>query len=274
MYDPAPRSPAPVLFEVEPESVSESGAPPQAWRSGPGLDDAAPPAGEKQAANALAGPDDIPELTPELAERRSAATSYGDLAAIIRLQSIEIERLALENDRIAERLDDVHRRHDAEQAMRQDLEQQVLHLNARPEAPAPVVDVEEMRRAARESMNAEIKPVLMSILDLLETALPRNATAPAEAPAEAPTEAPAGTSSAPPSPTRYDSPVVEDFLRLPDILTRPLEELTTRAVEPGPKPSRAIGQRPADAPRTTRVQHPAPPRAALPAMFAWVSLFS
>ena len=290
MYDPAPRSPAPVLFEVEQErereSVRESGAPPQAWRSGPGLDDAAPPAGEKQAANTLARPDDIRELTPELATRRSAATSYGDLAAIIRLQSTEIERLALENDRIAARLGDVHRRHDDERDRRRGLEQQVLHLSARAEPPAPVVDVEEMRRAARESMSAEIKPALMAILDLLETALPRNAGTPAEVPAEVPAEASAETSSAPPPPTRHDSPVVEDFLRLPDILTRPLEELTTREIAPGPKPFRAIEQHLAEAPGTMHVQHPIPPqatprvppraapRATLPGMFAWTNLFS
>ena len=274
MYDPAPRSPAPILFEVESESESEteseSDATSQTWRGGSRRDDTTPLSGEKQAATALVGPADMPELTPELATRRSAATNYGDLAAIIRLQSTEIERLALENDRLDERLDDAHQRHDAEQDLRQDLEQQVLRLNARPEAPAPVIDVEEMRRAAREGMSAEIKPVLMAILDLLETTLPRNAVEPPEKPAE--------TLAETPSPACHDTPFAEDFLRLPDILTRPLEELTARALEPASKPLRAIEQHPADAPRTTPVQHASPPlaahRAALPGMFAWTSLFS
>jgi hypothetical protein len=111
--------------------------------------------------------DEIPELTPELAPRRSAATNYGDLAAIIRLQSTEIERLALENDRLAARMDAVHQRQETEQNQCRDLEQRLREANARNENPAQAFDVVEIRRAAREGMSAEIKPVLVAILDLL-----------------------------------------------------------------------------------------------------------
>ncbi len=215
--------------------------------------------------------DEIPELTPELVPRRSAATNYGDLAAIIRLQSTEIERLALENDRLATRMDAVHHRQETEQNQRRDLEQRLREANARNEIPAPAFDVEEIRRAAREGMSAEIKPVLVAILDLLESTLSHTSEAakPMAAEAEAPVPAPAD----------LIAEIKSDFHRLPDILTRPLEELTNRSDNSGSAPDRVM-EPPAPAPQPApRLERPratykeTQPRA-IPGFVPWTNVFS
>ncbi len=209
--------------------------------------------------------DEIPELTPELVPRRSAATNYGDLAAIIRLQSTEIERLALENDRLAARMDAVHHRQETEQNQRRDLEQRLREANARNEIPAPAFDVEEIRRAAREGMSTEIKPVLVAILDLLESTLSHTSDAAKPVQAEAPV----------PAPIDLIAEIKGDFHRLPDILTRPLEELTSRSGNSGSAPDRVM-EPPAPAPRVERPRatyKETQPRA-IPSIVPWTNLFS
>lgn len=270
MQNHARLSQAQALFKES--RVTDDADLPDIWRSEPGNDEAAAGAesAEEPAMSGIAGPDDIPELTPELATRRSATTSYGDLAAIIRLQSTEIERLAEENDRLAVQLNAVTQFHANEQRQRRGLEQQVRELSARLEAPAPMpaVYLDDIRRAARDSMSAEIKPVLMSILDLLESALLRNAEAPPKRPQH---------------PVSLGAQVVEEFRQLPDILTRPLEELTAPVGDTAPTPAVAA-ERPApmptQEPRATR--QPSSERKAraegrstvLPSVFAWTNLFS
>ena len=135
------------------------------------------------------------------------------LAAIIRLQSTEIERLALENDRLAARLDAVNQFLEDEQNRRRDLDRQRHEMSLRNEPPAAAFDVAEIRRAAREGMSSEIKPVLMAILDLLESALPRGTetakpTADVEAP---PASAPVSASAS------LISEVMDEFQQLPEI---------------------------------------------------------
>jgi hypothetical protein len=215
--------------------------------------------------------DEVPELTPELAPRRSAATNYGDLAAIIRLQSTEIERLALENDRLAARMDAVHQRQETEQNQRRDLEQRLREANARNENPAPAFDVVEVRRAAREGMSTEIKPVLVAILDLLESTLSTTSEAPKPPKAEADAQVPA--------PVDLIAEIKGEFHPLPDILTRPLEELTGRLGNSGPAPDQVM-EPPAPAPKPApRVEQPratykdAQPRA-IPTIVPWTNLFS
>ncbi len=213
--------------------------------------------------------DEIPELTPELVPRRSAATNYGDLAAIIRLQSTEIERLALENDRLAARMDAVHQQQETELNQRRDLEQRLREANARSEIPAPAFDVAEIRRAAREGMSAEIKPVLVAILDLLESTLSHTSEATKPVQAEAPV----------PAPIDLIAEIKGDFHRLPDILTRPLEELTSRSGNSGSAPDRVM-EPPAPAPQPApRFGRPGAtyketqPRA-IPGIVPWTNLFS
>ena len=193
------------------------------------------------------------------------------LAAIVRLQSTEIERLALENDRLAGRLDAINRVHEVEQKQRRDLEQQLREASARALPPAQAFDVEEVRTAAREGMSAEIKPVLVSILDLLESTLPRTADAVTSAEMEA---APV------PPPADLVAEVMSDFHRLPEILTRPLDELTRGSDNTVAAPERRIEHPPAPvAPREPRVRQPRPPRfeaqsSPMPSIFAWTNLFS
>ncbi len=192
------------------------------------------------------------------------------LAAIIRLQSTEIEHLALENDRLAARLDAVHQLHEDQQTQRRDLERQLREASARNEPPAQVFDTEEIRRAAREGMSAEIKPVLVAILDLLESTLPHDAEA--EKPAAVVGGAPG------PIPASLTAEVMNDFHQLPEILTRPLKELLSDAGKAGPAPQPAADL-PAPDPEETRWRRPHPPRlqarpSVTPNAFAWINLIS
>jgi len=188
--------------------------------------------------------------------------SRSALAAIIRLQSTEIERLALENDRLAARLDAVHQRHENERTQRRDLERQLREASTRDQPPAPTFDVEEIRRAAREGMSAEIKPVLVAIIDLLESTLLRGAEA--EKPAAKVGGAPVST------PADRAAEVGTDFHQLPEILTRPLEELLSDPGKAGPAPV---------PPKVPRWRRPGPhrhkaQRSVTPSAFAWINLIS
>ena len=192
------------------------------------------------------------------------------LAAIIRLQSTEIERLALENDRLAACLDAVRQLHEDEQTQRRDQERQLREANARNEPPAPAFDVEEIRRAVREGMSAEIKPVLVAILDLLESTLPRGAEA--EQPPAVVGGAPVSTAAS------LAAEMMNDFHRLPEILTRPLEELMSGPGNAGSAPQ-PIADLPAPVPEQTRRCRPRPPRhhaqpSVMPSAFAWTNPFS
>ncbi len=206
---------------------------------------------------------DSPEPAPEAAAPCSAAASNGDLAAVIRLQSTELERVVLENERLMSRLDIFFQLHENDQRMRQELQEQILCLNQRAEAAAPAYDIDALRRDTRECMIQEIRPVLVAILDLLERSLPEPGREPGRAP---------------PQPAR-NPPPTEEFLHLPKILTRPLEELAGLAEEtPARRHTAAV---PAEVrngdtqiERPKRQVHKDGPDKALPSVFAWTSLFS
>ena len=259
MNKQAPLSPARALYQ-ELRETEEAGLL-DPWAAPRESDDQTPAATDKiERIHAVDGDDPSDFLQP-----RSA------LAAIVRLQSTEIERLALENDRLAGRLDAINRCHEVEQKQRRDLEQQLREARARAQPPAQVFDAEEVRAAAREGMSAEIKPVLVSILDLLESTLPRSADA----------ETSAEMAAAPvPSPANLVAEVMSDFHRLPEILTRPLDELTRGSDITVAAPERRIEHPPAPvATREPRVRRPRPPRyegqpSAMPGVFAWTNLFS
>lgn len=261
---------------------------------------------------AFPSPEDIPKQAPEFATRRSPAADHGDmdrikidpvgadevgqihavdgiedgdsvqprsaLAAIIRLQSSEIERLALENDRLATRLNAVSQLHEDERNRRRNLDQKLQDASLWNDPPAPAFNAEEIRAATREEMSAEIKPVLTAILDLLETTLPRGAET--AKPAAVAGETPVSASAS------LVAEVMGDLQRLPKILTRPIEELTSDPGEAGVEgaaPDR-VAEPPARVlPRETRLRRPQPPRhpaqsnarpSALPSVFAWTNLFS
>jgi len=244
------------------------------------------------------GPKETPEPTPALATHRSPATKHGDsgriekidrihavngnsdgdslqsqsaLAAIIRLQSTEIERLTLDNERLVERMDAVNQLIEDEQNRRRSLDRQLREASLRNEPPAPAFDVEEIRRAAREGMSAEIKPVLTAILDLLESALSRGAETIDPAAANGDTRVPA--------PANLVKEVIEDFQQLPQILTRPIEELMDGSRNADLAPVRIANPPEQAAPQETRMQIPRPPRhrersSAMPSVFAWTNPFS
>jgi hypothetical protein len=120
-------------------------------------------------------------------------------------------------------------------------------------------------------MSAEIKPVLMAILDLLETSLPRGAQK------ATPT---AMVEGAPvPASVSLVAEAMDDLQRLPEILTRPIEELTSGSGNSGSMPDRLADQPERVEPPETRVRRPRPPRheaqpSAMPSVFAWTNLFS
>ena len=311
MENQAPLSPARVPYEELREnedagSLDSWPAPRETDEQAAATDDA-----PTAAVIALPGSNDNPEPTSGLAARRSTATGHGDLdrigvdrtevadsidpvnsatidkveqihavggiadddsnqprsalAAIIRLQAAEIERLALENDRLAIRLDAAHQLHEDAQTQRRELERQLREASARNHPPAPTFDVDEIRRAAREGMSAEIKPVLMAILDLLESTLPRSAET------AKPTD-PALLSA----PASVVAEVMDEFRRLPEILTRPLEELTNGSGNTGSAPDSNAALPVPVPPQETRVRpprHQAQP-SAVPDVFAWTNLFS
>ena len=292
MQNQAPLSPARVLYDELREN--ENSGLLDSW-STPGQAD------EQAAApdDALPDPEEIPEPTPVFATRRSPATNHGDigqidkvqrihavtgisegaslnsdsvLAAINRLQSSEIERLTLENEQLAERMDAVNQHLEDEQNRRRSLDQQLREASLRNAPPAPAFDVEEIRRAAREGMSAEIKPVLTAILDLLESALSRGAETIGPAAVNGDTTVP--------TPASLAKEVIDDFQQLPQILTRPIEELIgSGSRNAGVAPDPVVDLPEQAAPQETRMPKPRPPRyrersSAMPSVFAWTSLFS
>ncbi len=277
MPNQAPLSPARVLYEELRENEDAGSL--DTWPAPPEADDQAAAAASYGDIDQI-GFDPVNPVTINKVEQIHAVDRIADgdsiqprsaLAAIIRLQSTEIERLALENDRLAVQLSAVHQYHENEQSQRRNLERQLREARARNEPPAPAFDIEEVRRAAREGMSAEIKPVLVAILDLLESTLPRGAEA--EKPAAVVGGAPVST------PASLAAEVMNDFHRLPEILTRPLEELMTGPGNAGSAPQ-PVADPPAPVPpEETRLRRPRPPRhqaqpSVMPSAFAWTSLFS
>ena len=317
MPNQVPLSPARLLYQELRENEDAGSL--DTWPAPHEADDQAPahdqtlPDAAAPVVSTLFRPENLPEPAPELTTRGTAATRHGDLdrieidkveriavdgiadgdsirpqsalAAIIRLQSIEIERLALENDRLGVQLSAVHRFHQNEQDQRRNLERQLREASARNEPSAPAFDVAEIRRAAREGMSAEIKPVLVAILDLLESTLPHGpesekpaAEKPAaEKPAAEKPAAVAGGASVS-TPAGLATEVMNDFHRLPEILTRPLEELMSGPGDAG-SVSRPVADPPAPVPpeethrRRPPPRHDAPP-SVMPGAFAWIKLIS
>jgi hypothetical protein len=291
MQNQAPLSPARVLYEELRES--EDAGLLDTWPAPREAEEAAPaPAPD----NALPGLENTLEPAPPVATRCSPATDSGDngridkidrihpisgisngdspqsqsaLAAIIRLQSTEIERLTLDNERLVERMDAVNQLIEDEQNRRRNLQEQLREAELRSAPPAPTVDVEEIRRAAREGMSAEIKPVLTAILDLLEAALPRSIETmnPTAVPKDTPVSIPAN----------FVAEAIADFQQLPEILIRPIDELMSGSG--GTDADRVVDSPEQVSPLDTLVREPRPFRHrqksnAMPSVFAWTSLFS
>lgn len=207
-------------------------------------------------------------------------TSESGLAQIIKLQSTELERLARENERLSDQIDKLLELQEREQTLRHQLQGHLDHLEADKYLPNDSVDRDTIRQEARNDITGEVKPVLTAILELLERSLNR--------PAED-----AGVSAAPhpdvaepPSAHSLPAHTFEQFQALPDILTRPIEDLTARgrASKTGrgaPKPVETPVTEQASTPepasprqRPNTQSHSDYKRPGLPGVFAWTSVFS
>lgn len=233
---------------------------------------------------------------------RPTIDNYGDLAAVIRLQSNELERLSRENERLMSHFASFLQLHEEEQRRRQELqdkfqrivEQQAAH------APVPQHDTNDIRRAVRESTVGEIKPALVAILDLLERVLQRpsdvalepviqadriNAPESIPAPHNGVDQESATTSEPAAGLVTPALPIATEHTRLPDILTRPLDELTSDSagtIRPVPTQARSEAVKksaPADTQfsalhRKPSTERQSKKRPTLPGIFAWTNPFN
>lgn len=180
----------------------------------------------------------------------AGAEEQRDLGTLVLHQTKELERLAQENLRLMDRIESFLELQHREQVLRQQLQNQVDRLTANLERTVePALDRSAVREEARIGVTEEVKPVLLAIVELLERSLSRPTEAPvptsvAEAqPAEPePTASPAafepldaddGAPVQNPAPFADDDPPAsagagpdDDNLGLPEILTRPLADLT------------------------------------------------
>lgn len=135
------------------------------------------------------------------------------LAALIKLQWVELQRLARENERLMDRLETLLQLHERELVLRQQLQAQIERLGQGAGAPGGESEREAIQRDIRDGVAVELKPILIAIVELLELALQR--------------PQPAGQTGDP-APIEAIDPG-EELKALPEILIRPLEELLKSA---------------------------------------------
>lgn len=198
--------------------------------------------------------------SPRPPERGALSARADNLSAVVELQSAELERLARDNQRLMDRIETFLQLQEREQVLRQQLQSQVDRLSERLNRAPAEADREALRREARETVNADLKPILLALLDLLERIAGRDIGAMPQAPQG--TEAPAA---------------IEEFRALPEFLTRPIDDPTAPELPAKDDPETAGrkrrfrglflrgGSRPQD--RTTR-QQPATPGAR-----SWTTIF-
>lgn len=190
--------------------------------------------------------------------------SYEALDRIITVQSGEIARLSAENARLLDRIETFLQIQQREQVLRQQLQSQVERFSERAGIPGAGPSQKSFEKSLRDEVTEDIKPVLLAILDLLERAVPHQDVAP---------------QAAAPSPAAPLSAPAEPFQKLPDILTRPLEDLVGDVgLEPESQklrsclrlkvPSAATAAQPARAPQ------PPEPAPTLPGIFNWTIFLS
>ncbi len=139
--------------------------------------------------------------------------------AVLKSRSSALEQLSDSNRRLMDRIDILLRIQEREQVLRQQLQNQVDRLSDR--IPERALALPETPQVASDSVVNELKPVLTAMLDLLERCLPR-----AQASAE---------SKTPAVQDRVEVPAPEVYPTLPEILRRPLEELTSGSGEEKPR---------------------------------------
>lgn len=220
----------------------------------------------------------------------SAKSTDSSLATIVRLQSSELERLARENDRLMDRIDTLLRLQEREQVLRQQMQAQIGQLGERIAAWQPQALPASDAAAKPHHEDDEIKPVLLAMLDLLERMAPgatgRAATSAADEAEAPPQNAPAGMPPEPESDAAADGVMAggnegaDEVFHLPEILRRPIEDLTTArrmevaaATPTTPAPRADVADPPASG-QAGRPPREARRRRGAPALFAWTSIFS
>ena len=187
--------------------------------------------------------------------------SYEALDRIITLQSGEVARLSAENARLLDRIESFLQIQQREQVLRQQLQSQVERLSER--AGIPGTGQNSFEKSLRDEVTEDIKPVLLAILDLIERAAPRPGDA-------VQTIGPSGAAP-------FSAPA-EQFQKLPDILTRPLDDLIGNVgLEPESQKLRSrlrLKVSAAMAAKSERAPRPPEPGPALPEMFNWMVLLT
>lgn len=196
---------------------------------------------------------------PERAQTGTAAPDPDDgrrFLEVIDLQATQLARLSQLNERLMDRVETLLQIQEREQVLRQQLQNQVDRLSERADVPAPARVSAPVPDAPSPppSPADDLKPLLMTIVDLLERTLPR--PRPADPPVPAPAEA---------RPDPAELPDLPEFLRQPRDAEGP-------AARPNGAASGASTQPPPALDRGT--PPPRAPRARLPESFAWTSLFS
>ncbi len=136
-------------------------------------------------------------------------------ASVLKSQSTALEQLSDNNRRLMDRIDTLLRIQEREQVLRQQLQNQVDRLSDR--IPERTLALPESPKVASDSVVNELKPVLIAMLDLLERCLPG-------------AQINTGSRNSAQG-DRFEAPAPEVYPTLPEILRRPLEELTSASGE-------------------------------------------
>ena len=214
------------------------------------------------AAETPAEPESGPAQPPSPVEEQGASgASYEALDRIITLQSGEVARLSAENARLLDRIETFLQIQQREQVLRQQLQSQVERLSER--AGFPATGQKSFEKSVRDEVTEDIKPVLLAILDLIERAAPHPS---------------GGVQTIEPSGVAPYSAPAEQFQALPDILTRPLDDLIGNVgLEPESQTLRSRLRLKVSAAMTAqsaRAPRPLEPGPALPEMFNWMALLT
>lgn len=208
---------------------------------------------------------DRPTIHGKSALETPPAAPEGALTVLVNLQSAEIQRLSRANEQLFDRIETFLQIQEREQVLRQQLQNQLDRLTERLGLPMPAVNqVAEPDRGSAErhtgdKVTEKIKPVLVAILEVLERSFQQPEASPEPA-----------------REARWNPLPPEPYRTLPDILTRPVEDLVS-----GPPPGAVLTSQSApEAARTPAhdaaktASRPPEPAPVLPSLFAWMAIFS
>ncbi len=221
---------------------------------------------------------DGPTIHGKSALETPPAAAQGALNVLVNQQSAEIQRLARANEQLFDRIGAFLQIQEREQVLRQQLQNQIDRLTERLGLPNPAVDQaidtapepgptpEPAERHTADRVTEEIKPVLMAMLEVIERAFQQPEKGPKPARED-----------------RWNPLPPEPYRTLPDILTRPIEDLlsepapaadgTSQSNQANPSAPEAARGPAHDAAKPAR-RPPEPAPDPVPSMFAWMAIFS